>query len=92
MGSVSIMRNMRKGDKFMNVRLRLGKTIKRLRTEQQLTQEDLALYSGLSLQSINDIENFNYDPFLHELYRIAAALGTNPPDIIFEMEQETDLP
>ncbi|ESU32010.1 hypothetical protein G3A_13610 [Bacillus sp. 17376] len=46
----------------MNVKQKLGKTIKRLRTEQQLTQEDLAFISGLSLQTISDIENAKYDP------------------------------
>jgi transcriptional regulator with XRE-family HTH domain len=83
---------MRKGDKFMNVKQKLGKTIKRLRTEQQLTQEDMAFISGLSLQSISDIENANYDPTLNELYRIAAVLELKPSELVLEMEKETNLP
>lgn len=86
------MKIMRKGDKFMNIVQKFGKTIKRLRTEQQLTQEDLALYSRISLQLISDIENGKYDLNLYELYRIAAALGMKPSEIVFEVEKETDLP
>lgn len=76
----------------MNIVQKFGKTIKRLRTEQQLTQEDLALYSRISLQLISDIENGKYDLNLYELYRIAAALGMKPSEIVFEVEKETDLP
>ncbi|MBT2684169.1 helix-turn-helix transcriptional regulator [Bacillus sp. ISL-37] len=76
----------------MNVQQRLGQTIKRLRTQQQLTQEDMAFISGLSLQTISDIENAKYDPLLNELYRIAAVLEMKPSEIVFEMEQEIDLP
>jgi transcriptional regulator with XRE-family HTH domain len=83
---------MRKGDKFMNVKHKLGKTIKRLRTEQQLTQEDLAFISGLSLQSISDIESAKYDPTLNDLFRIAAVLEMKPSELVLEMEQETNLP
>lgn len=86
------MKIMRKGDKFMNIVQKFGKTIKRLRTEQQLTQEDLALYSRISLQLVSDIENGKYDLNLYELYRIAAALGMKPSEIVFEVEKETDLP
>jgi transcriptional regulator with XRE-family HTH domain len=82
---------MRKGDKFMNLEQKLGKAIKRLRTEQQLTQEDLAFCSGLSLQTIRDIENAKYDPFLNELTRIAAVLGMETSELVFEIGQETNL-
>lgn len=70
----------------------LAKTIIRLRTEQQLTQEDLAYLSRLSLQIISDIENAKYDPTLDEFYRIAAVLEMKPSEIVFEMEKETNLP
>lgn len=49
--------------------------IRLLRTEQGLTQEDLAKATGVSRQAINALEAERHDPSLDLAYRIAAVFG-----------------
>ena len=45
------------------------------RTEQGLTQEDLAVRTGLQRSNISRLESGNYNPSLDLLSRVAKGLG-----------------
>jgi DNA-binding XRE family transcriptional regulator len=53
----------------------IGATIKALRSEMQVTQEDLATYTGLSRVGIVKLEKEENDPKLSSLMKIAKLLG-----------------
>lgn len=63
--------------------INLGKEISRRRREQQLTQEDLAELSDLSVNFISRLERTkNQNISIQKLDSIARALNTTTPDII----------
>lgn len=66
-------------------RQRLGATVRKLREERGLTQEELAVRSGVDRKSINRLENASYSPAVDRLYPLAAALGV-PVTALFESE------
>ncbi len=57
------------------------KKIKDLRNRLGLSQEDLAEKSGLSLRTIQRIENGNTNPRGDSLRRLAATLETSPDEL-----------
>ena len=62
----------------------MGYKIKELREEKRMTQEELAVKSGVSRQTINAIENDKYSNVLTgTLAAIAAALGTTVDKIFY---------
>ena len=63
----------------------IGKRIKSLRENQNLTQENLAEKSGLSLDYIGKIEVCINKPGLRALIKIAQALNINIKEL-FEFE------
>lgn len=60
----------------------LAKKVKELRTRKGLSQEILAENSGLSLRTIQRIENGESEPRGDSLKRLALALGITPDEII----------
>lgn len=71
-----------------------GKTIKRLRKEQKLTQKVLAEKADLSIDYIHDIEHGIYNPTLNVVRALAKALGLKPSELLEKsetfMEGKTD--
>lgn len=62
----------------------MGYRIKELREEKRMTQEELAIKSGVSRQTINAIENDKYNNVLTgTLAAIAAALDTTVDKIFY---------
>lgn len=62
----------------------MGYKIKELREEKRMTQEELAIKSGVSRQTINAIENDKYSNVLTgTLAAIAAALETTVDKIFY---------
>jgi transcriptional regulator with XRE-family HTH domain len=55
--------------------------IKELRSRRGLSQEELAERSGLSLRTIQRIENGETDPRGDSLRRLADSLGTSPDEL-----------
>lgn len=55
-----------------------GATIRRLRREQKLSQEQLAAKAGLHRTYIGGIERGERNPSLKNIVAIAAALGVSP--------------
>lgn len=63
----------------------LKNCIRRLRFEKNMTQEELALRTGVSRQTIMSIERGQTNPSVLLAYKISAALAT-PIASVFQME------
>ncbi len=63
----------------------LKNAIRRLRFERSMTQEELALRTGVSRQTIMSIERGRTNPSVLLAYKIASAL-TVPLTEVFSME------
>jgi putative transcriptional regulator len=63
----------------------LKNAIRRLRFERNMTQEELALRTGVSRQTIMSIERGRTNPSVLLAFKIAAALGVNVVEV-FTME------
>jgi transcriptional regulator with XRE-family HTH domain len=61
---------------------RLAQGVKELRKRKGLSQEDLAKHSGLSLRTIQRVENGETEPTGETLKRISAALEVKPIELI----------
>ncbi|MBJ6368318.1 helix-turn-helix domain-containing protein [Snuella sedimenti] len=68
--------------------LNLAQRVKELRTGKGFSQEVLAEISGLSLRTIQRIENNETVPRGDTLKRLAVALNTSPDDIVDWQVQE----
>lgn len=62
----------------------------RYRLKALLTQEKLAKKSGVSLKTIQNIENGNHKPSGLTKYKIANALEVDPEDIFGPLEETED--
>ncbi|SHI35003.1 Uncharacterized conserved protein, Tic20 family [Tangfeifania diversioriginum] len=60
----------------------LAKKVKELRTRKGMSQEMLAENAGLSLRTIQRIENGETEPRGDSLKRLASALGITPDEIV----------
>lgn len=56
-------------------------SLKKLRQERDMTQQQLAEALGVSRQTVISIENGKYDPSLPLAFRIAHYLGVQIEDI-----------
>jgi transcriptional regulator with XRE-family HTH domain len=66
-----------------------SKKIKNLRSAKGLSQEELAGLTGLSLRTIQRIENNETEPRGDSLKRLAIALNTTPDELInWRLEQD----
>ena len=59
----------------MSIYEEIGETIVYLRKEKGLTQENLALETGISVSYLRSIEHGNANPTINELWKIAEVLG-----------------
>ena len=66
----------------MDMRKLVGRNVRRLRMERQMTQEEFAERSGFSQQYISDLERGRRNPTIVSLYELAQALGATPIDLI----------
>lgn len=69
--------------------LRIGKTIKKLRKEQDVTQEKLAAYLNISYQAISKWENGTAYPDITLIPRIANFFNVST-DTLLDMKQENN--
>ncbi len=63
----------------------LKNAIRRLRFERNMTQEELALRTGVSRQTVMSIERGRTNPSVLLAYKIASALGVEVTEV-FMME------
>lgn len=54
---------------------KLGKNLKRIRTEKGITQGDIVRALGISRSFVSNIENGKTNPTLSTISKIASALG-----------------
>ena len=66
----------------MDIRVKLGQNIKRIRKERGLSQEDCAFESGLHRTYVSDIERGNRNPTVTVIGKIALALKVEPKDLL----------
>lgn len=62
-------------------------TIRELRKEKKMTQEDLAGVLKVSRQTVIALENGKYDPSLPLAFRISETLGKSIEDIFLYGEK-----
>ena len=61
--------------------MNVDNTIREMRREKGLLQEQLAKKCGVSRQTINAIENNKYDPTLALAFKLAQELGTTVDEL-----------
>lgn len=62
----------------------VGANVRRLRKERKLTQEQLAMETGIDLTYLGGIERGRRNPSLSVLARLAEALAAHPRDLLDE--------
>ncbi|MBU0557144.1 MAG: helix-turn-helix domain-containing protein [Alphaproteobacteria bacterium] len=66
----------------MDVRQRLAKNLRRLRTEKGWSQEDFADRAGLHRTYVSDIERGARNPTITVVEKLAAPLGVSASDLL----------
>ena len=69
--------------------IRFGKTVRRLRTQQNISQEAFADLCDLHRTYISDIELGKRNVSLENIEKIAHALGTTVSQLFMEAENES---
>ena len=68
----------------------LGKTIRRLRLEKELSQEEFAHRAGLHRTYISQLERGLKSPTLDVFYKVSRVLSMRPSQLMIEIEKEID--
>jgi transcriptional regulator with XRE-family HTH domain len=63
-----------------------GDALREIRKERELSQEQLALESGLDRTYVSLIERGSQSPTMRTIMKLAAVLGVKPSDIVLRME------
>ncbi len=63
------------------LKVQFGKRLKLLRKRSNLTQEQLAESTGLTIESISNIERGLFGPKFDNLEKIAAAIGVEVQEL-----------
>jgi len=66
----------------MDMRRLVGRNVRRIRTAQGLTQEQLAERSGFSQFYISSLETGRRNPTIVSLFELAQALGVSHMDLV----------
>lgn len=66
-----------------------GRTLRRLRQEQELTQEKLAAKADLTMGFVNSLELGYKTPGLITILKLAHALEVSPGDLLAEFTPST---
>ena len=67
--------------------MNIGKTIKLLRKEQHMTQEDLSFESGLAPRTITQLEQNGTNTRINTLIEVCKALNVELSELIIEAER-----
>jgi transcriptional regulator with XRE-family HTH domain len=73
------------GDEAMGgneIRVILGKNLKRCRARRAMSQADLAEDAGISIPFLSDIERGNKWPYMETLVNLAEALHVEPYELL----------
>ncbi len=66
----------------MQLRVRVGLNVQRLRREQNISQEELAHRAGINRGYMGKIENAKYAASLDMVEKIATAFGVDPVELL----------
>ncbi|OHB38816.1 MAG: transcriptional regulator [Phenylobacterium sp. RIFCSPHIGHO2_01_FULL_70_10] len=66
----------------MDMRRLVGRNVRRIRLQRDLTQEELAERSGFTQQYISDLERGRRNPTIVSLYELAQALGVSHVELV----------
>ena len=72
----------------MDMRKLVGRNVRRIRQEKDLTQEQLAELSGFSQQYLSGLEQGRRNPTIVSLYELATALGVSHMELVRSAEDE----
>lgn len=61
---------------------KLGKNLKRIRTEKGITQGDIVRTLGFSRSFVSNIENGKTNPTLSTISKLASALGVSSNELL----------
>lgn len=61
---------------------KLGKNLRRIRTEKGITQGDIVRKLGVSRSFVSNIENGKTNPTLATIAKLAKALGVNIEELM----------
>jgi len=61
---------------------KLGKNLKRIRTEKGITQGDIVRTLGVSRSFVSNIENGKTNPTLSTISKLAKAVGVSIKDLV----------
>ena len=64
------------------IKLAFGQSLRQRRTRKRLTQEEVALESGVSLRYLQDLEAGNKMASINTVFRLARALETTPATLL----------
>lgn len=62
--------------------LKLGKNLKRIRTEKDISQGDIARELGVSRGFVSNLENGKTNPTLATITRVAEALSVTTDELL----------
>jgi len=63
----------------------IGRRIHEIRRARSLTQDEVAVISGIDSSNVRAYESGRSMPSVHTLMRFADALGVEPADLLFEL-------
>ena len=66
----------------MDIRRLVGRNVRRIRLEAELTQEQFAEMSGFSQQYLSDLERGRRNPTIVTIVELANALGVSHVDLV----------
>jgi len=64
--------------------VKIGKSVRKLRTERFMSQAELSKLAGVSPAHLGRIERNEHDPHLSTIRKIAKALGVDPSELVDE--------
>ncbi|API61059.1 transcriptional regulator [Tardibacter chloracetimidivorans] len=70
----------------MNAVQLLGKNVRNLRSQRGLSQEELALETGMKRSYLSDLERGTRNPTVRALDRLATALQVPPDQLLRPIE------
>jgi transcriptional regulator with XRE-family HTH domain len=76
----------------MDMRMLVGRNVKRIRQKKGLTQEQFAEISGFSQQYISGLERGQRNPTVVTLYELAMALGVSHMELVRPTSRELKRP
>lgn len=79
-----------KGVKICDLETVFGIVLKRIRTELNLSQEELAFSSNLDRTYISLLERGKRQPSLSTIFALSNALNIKPSQLVDEVEKEFD--